>query len=282
MLPVAISLADLFSAVLVGIITVVAARNLPGLLELAVLRQLPIAYGERYAISTIFRYVTVATGIALSFSMLGIGWSKIRWLVAALSVGLGFGLQEIFANFISGLILLFERPIRVRDYVTVGGTSGQVSRIQIRATTITDFDNKELLIPNKQFVTGELVNWTLTNTVLRIVVPVGIAYGSDTKKAVRVLLDIAKKNRLAVANPAPAALFVGFGDSALNFELRVFIAQAENFREALHELNMAVDDAFRKAGIVIAFPQRDLHIRSTCTTINPEDIAVPDKETKRD
>ncbi len=260
MLPVAISLADLFTAVLVGMITVVAARNLPGLIELAVLRHLPIAYGERYAISTIIRYVAVGTGIAMTFSMLGFGWSKIRWLLAALSVGLGFGLQEIFANFVSGLILLFERPIRVRDYVTVGGTSGQVSRIQIRATTITDFDNKELLIPNKQFVTGELVNWTLTNSVLRIVVPVGIAYGSDTKKAERILMEIARNYRLAVKDPAPSACFTGFGDSSLNFELRVYISHASKFREAQHELHMAIDDAFRKAGIVIAFPQRDVHL----------------------
>lgn len=257
----AISLANLIFSAVVVMLTIAAARHLPGLLELAVLRQLPIAYGERYAISTIIRYLTIAIGISIAFSMLGIGWSKIRWLIAALSVGLGFGLQEIFANFVSGLILLFERPIRVRDYVTVNGTSGQVTRIQIRATTITDWDNKELLIPNKQFVTGELVNWTLTNPVLRVVIPVGIAYGSDTKKAESILFGIGRAYRLTVTDPPPTAYFVGFGDSALNFELRVFIDQADHFMLAKHELHMAVDAAFRKAGITIAFPQLDLHVK---------------------
>jgi potassium efflux system protein len=258
---IAISLADLIASVIVIILTVAGARHLPSLLELAVLRQLRLAYGERYAISMLTRYVTVAVGLCIAFSMLGLGWSKFKWLAAALSVGLGFGLQEIFANFISGLILLFERPIRVRDYVTVNGTSGIVTRIQIRATTITDWDNKELLIPNKQFVTGELVNWTLTNSILRIVIPVGVAYGSDTKKVESTLLGIAKSYRLAVTDPAPNAFFTGFGDSALNFELRVFITNAEQFRQATHELNMAVDAAFRKAGIVIAFPQLDVHFQ---------------------
>jgi potassium efflux system protein len=256
-----ISLANLFVSGVVVVVTVVACRHLPGLIELAVLRQLPIAYGERYAISTIIRYVTAAVGIGVAFSMLGVGWSKIRWLIAALSVGLGFGLQEIFANFVSGLILLFERPIRVRDYVTVNGTSGQVTRIQIRATTITDWDNKELLIPNKQFVTGELVNWTLTNSVLRVVVPVGIAYGSDTAKAESVLMKIGKNYLLSIADPSPSVYFVGFGDSSLNFELRIFIGQASQFMQARHDLHMEIDAAFRKAGIEIAFPQLDVHVK---------------------
>lgn len=271
-IPMVISLMDLFTALFVAVLTVITAKNLPGLLDISILRKLPIAYGERYAITTIIRYITVAVGVALAFSKLGIGWNKIRLIIAGLSVGLGFGLQEIFANFISGLILLFERPIRVRDYVTVGTTSGQVSRIQIRATTITDFDNKELLIPNKQFINGELINWTLTNPVLRVVVPVGIAYGSDTEKAVQILMEVAKNYCLVIPDPAPTACFVNFGESSLNFELRAFIAQADHFREAKHELNMAVDAAFRKAGIEIAFPQRDLHIRSVAPVIRPEDI----------
>jgi potassium efflux system protein len=225
------------------------------------------------------RYIIVAVGISLTLSMLGIGWSKMKLILAGLSVGLGFGLQEIFANFISGLILLFERPIRVRDYVTVGTTSGQVSRIQIRATTITDWDNKELLIPNRQFVNGELINWTLTNPVLRIVVPVGIAYGSDTEKAVNTLMQVARKCSFTIPDPAPSVYFKEFGESSLNFELRVHISQAEKFVEAKHKLNMAVDAAFREAGIEIAFPQRDLHLRSVTPEIRREDIIPRDQAT---
>jgi potassium efflux system protein len=275
---VAISLSDLIGSIIVILLMVAAARHLPSLIELVLLRQLPIAYGERYAISLIIRYVVIAVGVSMAFSMLGIGWSKFKWLAAALSVGLGFGLQEIFANFISGLILLFERPIRVRDYVTVNGTSGEVSRIQIRATTITDWDNKELLIPNKQFVTGELINWTLTSSILRVVISVGIAYGSDTKKAEEVLLRVANAYRLTIPDPEPTAFFTDFGDNSLNFDLRVFIANAEQFRLAKHELNMAVDAAFREAGIVIAFPQLDVHLPPDAAATP---IAAPENPTHK-
>lgn len=272
-LPGALTLADLLVALVVLVVTVIGARNLPALVELVLLRRLPLGRGERYALTTFFRYVITAVGVVAGFAALGVGWSKIQWLVAALSVGLGFGLQEIFANFVSGLILLFERPIRVGDYVTVGDTSGQVTRIQSRATTITNWDRKELVIPNKRFVTGELINWTLSDDVLRVVVPVGVAYGTDTRLAEEVLLNVASENRTVLDDPAPAALFMGFGDSSLQFELRIFIASAEHFLTVKSDLHRAVDDAFREAGIVIAFPQRDIHIRTggpPSQTVAPE------------
>ena len=259
----AISIENVLLSIVVFVLTLFGARHLPSFLELIFLHKLPLSFGERYAISTIARYITIGIGVGITFKTLGLHWSQIQWLVAALSVGLGFGLQEIFANFISGLIILFERPIRVRDYVTVNNTSGQVSRIQIRATTITDWDNKELLIPNKQFVTGELINWTLTNSVLRIVVPVGIAYGSDTQKAMDILTQIGRTYHMASSAHPSSASFCGFGDSSLNFELRVFIKQADQFRTATHELHMAIDNAFREAGITIAFPQLDVHMNPT-------------------
>ena len=159
--------------------------------------------------------------------------------------------------------------MRVGDYVTVGEISGEVTRIQIRATTITSWDRKELIIPNRQFVTGELINWTLSDAVLRIVVPVGIAYGSDTRKAKETLLRVGAAHPMAARNPPPTAVFLEFGDSSLNFELRVFISSAEHFIKVADELHMAVDQAFREAGIEIAFPQRDLHIRTA-----PRDAAV--------
>jgi potassium efflux system protein len=171
-------------------------------------------------------------------------------------------LQEIFANFVSGLIILFERPIRVGDTVTVGTVSGTVTRIRMRATTITDWDWKELIVPNKEFITGQLVNWTLSDPVLRLRLPVGIAYGSDTKKATEVLMRVAKDDPVVLNDPPPLVVFHGFGDSTLDFELRVFIPSIDHFIKLRHHLNMAIDSAFRKAGIEIAFPQRDIHIRS--------------------
>ena len=132
-------------------------------------------------------YVIVGTGIVAALATLGLKWSQLQWLVAALGVGIGFGLQEIIANFISGLIILFERPIRVGDVVTVGDKDGTVTKIRIRATTILDFDGKELLVPNKEFITGRLLNWTLSDSNVRLVIPVGIAYGSDVEEALRIL-----------------------------------------------------------------------------------------------
>jgi potassium efflux system protein len=158
------------------------------------------------------------------------------------------------------MIILFERPIRIGDTVTVGETVGTVTRIRIRATTITDWDRKELIVPNKEFVTGRLVNWSLSDRVLRVILRVGIAYGSDTELAERLLYEIARKHPSVLSDPAPRALFASFGDNSLGFELRVYISGVEHYLEVWHDLNMAVDRAFRKAGITIAFPQRDTHL----------------------
>jgi potassium efflux system protein len=159
-------------------------------------------------------------------------------------------------------MLLFERPIRVGDTVTVGEVSGTVSRIRIRATTIVDWNRKELVVPNKEFITGRLMNWTLSDSVQRITIPIGLAYGSDTARAQELLLQIAKANSSVLEDPPPSAFFIGFGESTLNFELRVFVPTLECLLPTRHLLNMAIDQSFRTEGIELAFPQRDLHLRS--------------------
>jgi len=169
------------------VITYVAVRDLPSLLELFVLQHLPIDQGARYAISTLARYTLLALGIVTAAGLLGITGTSISWLVAAMGVGLGFGLQEIFANFVSGIILLFERPIRVGDIITLGEKTGVVNRIRMRATTIVDWDRKEYVVPNKDLVTERLLNWTLSDQTNRIVIEVGVAYGTDTDRALRVV-----------------------------------------------------------------------------------------------
>jgi potassium efflux system protein len=259
---ISVSLADAAFAVVVLVLTVIASKNIPGILEVAVLRRLQIESGACYAINALARYVIAVVGFILTAQAIGIQWGHVQWLVAGVSVGLGFGLQEIFGNFISGLILLFERPIRVGDVVTVGEVTGTVTQIRIRATTILDWDRKELVVPNKEFITNRLVNWTLSDTVLRVVVPVGIAYGSDTKLARDLLLKVGAEHSNILRAPAPQAFFLGFGESSLNFELRVFVPSFEHFVEVRNDLHMAIDEAFRKANIEIAFPQRDIHIRS--------------------
>jgi len=257
-----ITLGALATALLALILTVIVARNVPGLLEIVILRRLPIDRGVRFAIITVCRYVLAIIGMVIAFSEVGLGWSKIQWLIAAMTVGLGFGLQEIFANFISGLIILFEQPIRVDDVVTVAEVTGKVTKIRIRATTIRMWDERELIMPNKEFITGTLINWTLSDTVMRRDFAVGIAYGSDIRKAERLLYEVAAANPLVLKDPPPVVIFKSFGASSLDFELRVFLSGMENNVPVWHGINCAIDDAFRKAGIEIAFPQQDIHIRS--------------------
>jgi potassium efflux system protein len=257
-----ITLREILLAGLTLVLTFFAATNIPALLEFAVLPRLPFDSGTRYAISTVLRYLITVPGVALAVSVLGFGWANIQWLVAAMTVGLGFGLQEIFANFVSGLILLFERPIRIGDTVTVGDVTGTVTRIRIRATTIVDWDRKELVVPNREFVTGQLVNWTLSDAVLRVVVRVGIAYGSDTRLATKLLYQVAADNDDVLEDPPPKVIFSAFGSSSLDFELRCFVSSPQQWRVISHELNLAIDDLFRQNNIEIAFPQQDLHVRS--------------------
>lgn len=259
---VPVTLADFLFGILLLIMTVVAVRNIPGLMEVLVLQRLSLDHGLRYAIGTVTRYMIVVFGVVFALTVLGVQWSQVQWLAAAMTVGLGFGLQEIFANFVSGLIILFERPMRIGDVVTVGDVTGTVSRIQIRATTVTDWNRKELIVPNKAFITGQLINWSLSDSILRVVIPVGIAYGSDTQLAIDTLLEAAKKNPHVLDYPEPTALFLGFGDSALNLELRVFVSSMEFYLATSHEMHMLIDQAFREANIEISFPQRDIHIRS--------------------
>lgn len=260
---VPVTLADLFLAIVLMIMTVTATRNVPGLLEITMLRRLPLEPSGRYAIMTLTRYTISMVGIVLVFGSIGIGWDQVQWLAAAITVGLGFGLQEIFANFVSGIILLIERPIRVGDTVTVGGVNGTIAKIRMRATTIVDWDRKELIVPNKEFITNQLVNWTLADTTLRLVVGVGVAYGSDTRKVTELLYKVAADCEDVLEDPKPKVIFHEFGDSTLNFELRCFVNSPELVRHLPHALNLAIDDAFREHDIEIAFPQRDLHIRSS-------------------
>jgi potassium efflux system protein len=260
---VPITLGNIAVSLIVIAVTVIAVRNLPGLFEMILLNRLPMNPGARYAYSTITRYTLTAIGIVIALNTMGLRWSNLQWLIAALGVGLGFGLQEIVANFISGLIVLFERPFSVGDTVTVGDIHGTVTRIQIRATTILDWDRKELIVPNKEFITGRLINWSLSDSIIRIRIPVGIAYGSDTDLVEQLLLKAAEDSPLVLKSPAPQAVFLSFGDNSLNFELRVFIKGIDDWIPMLHSMNRAIDKEFRQAGITIAFPQRDVHLDAT-------------------
>lgn len=252
--------------ILIGIgvlaMSMVLSRNLPGLLEITLLDRLPLDKGGRYAISFVVRYLVGLFGLLFSFQVIGFSWSSVQWLAAGLTVGLGFGLQEIFANLISGLIILIERPIRVGDMVTVNGTTGTVCRMQLRATTIRDLDHCELIVPNKKFITEDVMNWTLSDSDYRVIFKVGVAYGSDTKLVHQTLLEVARRHPLVQRKPAPDVMFKNFGDSTLDFELWVVIPGRQYHARVRHELNMAIDNAFRERDISIAFPQREIRIHN--------------------
>jgi len=266
----AITLADAGLALLVAIVTLIAARRFPAFLEIVLLQRLNMTAGGRYTATTLSRYLIVAVGVILAIGMIGGSWGQIQWLVAALGVGIGFGLQEIVANFISGLIILFERPIRVGDMVTVGDTVGYVSRIQIRATTILTRDRQELLVPNKEFITGRLLNWSLSDQVTRLVIPVGVAYGSDIPLAMKIITEVARDNELIMDDPKPFVTFESFGDNSLTLTLRCFTDSVDYRLQAISSLHEEINRRFNEAGIVIAFPQRDLHIDAS----QPLDIRI--------
>lgn len=255
-----ITLIDLVFAMTILYLTFLANRNLEGFLEFALLTRLSVDGGTKFAINTLTRYLLSIVGIVWSFRVVGLGWDKVQWLITGISVGLGFGLQEIFANFVSGLIILFERPLRVGDFIEIGSFSGYVTEIKIRATTILTLDRRELVIPNKDFITGQIINWTLSEKMFRLDFPVGVAYGSDLNKVQEVLLEVARNNPKIQQTPSPKVMMVGFGDNSLNFELRIFMPSPDNFPELQNEINLKITEEFRKNKIQIPFPQRDVHL----------------------
>ncbi|MCU0788160.1 MAG: mechanosensitive ion channel, partial [Verrucomicrobia bacterium] len=263
-----LSVGDVIGAALVLLLTMAASRNLPGFVEMVLLSRVRFRQGEGYAIVTVLRYMVLLLGIGWALTLLGISWSKVQWLAAAVTVGIGFGLQEIFANFVSGLILLFERPVRVGDVITVGTVTGKVTRIQMRATTVRNWDQQELVLPNKDLITGQVINWTLSNDVSRLAITVGLSYDADVKRATELLLAIARENPNVRNDPEPFVAFEEFADSTLNLVLRAYVSIDVRL-STRSQLNNAILERFRKERIEIAYPQRDLHIRSVTTEFPP-------------
>ena len=245
-----ITLAGLCVAGVIAGVTWFCERTLPELLDVLVLSRTRLDPGARYAVATVCRYAVLMLGTLATFQQLGIGWAQLNWLVAAMTVGLGFGLQEIFANFISGLILLIERPVRIGDIVSIGDVTGSVTRIRMRATTITDGDLRELIVPNKELITGRVINWTLTNTLSRLTIKVRAAVGTDPDLARALLLGVAQKHRLVLKQPAPSAQFEEFAENSLVFSLRVCVGTCDVVSAVRHELLTMIKREFQEAGIV--------------------------------
>ena len=217
--------------------------------------------GVRDSIKVVLGYLGILISGALAVSYLGIDFTNIAIVAGALSVGIGFGLQNIVSNFISGLILLAERPIKAGDWIVVGATEGIVQSVNVRATEIRTFDRSSVLIPNSALITGEVTNWTLGNTLARVIVNVGVAYDTDPKRVMAILNDVGRQHPLCLEHPAPQLIFEDFADSAMNFSLRIFLADVRNSLQVTSELRTAIWSRFREEGIEIPFPQRDLNIR---------------------
>jgi potassium-dependent mechanosensitive channel len=218
--------------------------------------------GVGESITSIFHYVVVAIGLLLALGALGVHLQNFAIVAGALSVGIGFGLQNVVNNFVSGIILLFERPVRVGDTVVVGGEWGTIKKIGLRSTVIGTFEQSELIVPNGDLVSEKVTNWTLSNPVARMQWTVGVAYGSPVSTVLQILREAALVHEGVLRDPPPQALFVNFGDSALEFEVRIWVRELRMRLEAKSAILEELDRRFREAGIEIPFPQRDLHVRS--------------------
>lgn len=249
-----ITLGAVLIAVLVFIITTQMVRNLPALLELALLQHLDLTPGTGYAITTLTKYGLMLLGGLVGFSLIGIEWSKLQWLAAALGVGLGFGLQEIFANFISGLMILFEKPIRIGDTVTIRSLTGNITRINTRATTITDWDRKEIIVPNKAFITEQFVNWSLSDTVTRVVLNVPAPAGANICQITHILVQAAYRCPLVLKTPAPEAYLVDLQQGLPLFELRMHTAEMAHRMPLRHQVHALIIDSYREQGLELPFP----------------------------
>jgi small-conductance mechanosensitive channel len=216
--------------------------------------------GVPATISRLTHYVIIVIGVIIAGSAAGLDFSNISLIIGALGVGIGFGLQNVVNNFVSGLILLFERPIRVGDKIEVNDLFGTVKSIGMRASVVGTIEGAEVIVPNANLISTEVINWTLSDNWRRAKVPVGVAYGTDPRVVIEILNRVAGDHPEVLADPEPEALFLGFGDSALDFELRAWTR--ENFVAVSSDLRVSIDDAFREAGIEIPFPQRDIHLRS--------------------
>ncbi len=218
--------------------------------------------GVQYTILQVIHYSIVGIVFYQAIMMTGIKLTALAFFIGILSVGIGFGLQSIANNFVSGLILLFERPVKPGDMISVEDTEGKVEEIKMRATTVVTQDNVTIIVPNSQFISGEVTNWSHNDPKIRIHIPIGVAYNSDVKLVTELLLQIAKDHPQVIDEPSPNVWFVGFGDSSLDFELLAWIANPLLRKQVLSDLNYAIDDAFRQHNVTIPFPQRDLHLQS--------------------
>lgn len=263
----------LYLVVLIFLLIYVTGKLKLWLVE-RVLARARVDIGVGQAVGSIVRYAIIAIGIILILQTAGIDLSALTVLAGALGIGVGLGLQNVASNFVSGLIILFERPIKVGDRVEVGKITGNVLQISLRATTVVSNDNIAVIVPNSDFISSSVINWSYTDRDVRFNIPVGVSYRSDPAEVKKLLLEVAGEHAGVLKQPPPDVLFDGFGDSSLNFVLRVWTRDYTSRPGVLRsDLNFAISKKFKENNIEIPFPQRDLHIRSSAV-----DLGVATKE----
>jgi len=269
------SLQDMIFLALMILGLIIASKSMADLFKLRILSLARINRGMQEAIAVIFRYVLIVIGVMVLLQIWGLDISSLAILASALSVGVGFGLQDIAKNFGSGLVLVFERPIQVGDFVEIGEFIGTIERIGARSTLIRTLDQVSIIMPNSRFLENEVINWSHGNPLSRLHIPVGVSYGSDTEKVREVLLEAAQDHPHLLNHPKPMVLFTEFGDSSLNLELLVWTREPSLQLVLKSDLNFKIERLFRQHGIEIPFPQRDLHVRSGTLP-----VSLPDNVTE--
>ncbi|WP_372633499.1 mechanosensitive ion channel family protein [Fodinibius sp.] len=228
-----------------------------------VFKRIKIDAGTSYTLSRITQYAIITIGILVSFNFVGINLSSLTVIFGLLSVGIGFGLQNVTANFISGLIILFERPISVGDRVVVSDIEGDVTEINIRSTMVRTVNNIFIIVPNSEFVSKDVINYSHGDPTYRLDIDVGVSYGSDLDTVLKALREVAEENSKVMRKPEPEVHFIEFGESSWNMQLRAWIRNVKEYPGIRNELNQAIVRNFKKYGVEIPFPQRDLHVRSS-------------------
>jgi small-conductance mechanosensitive channel len=256
-----VTLGGIISAIIVFLLFLALSGLIERFLVTRMSKRLKLDSGTSYAIQKILHYAIILTGAALAFQCIGLSFGSLAVIFGFLSVGIGFGLKNIASNFISGIILLFERPISVGDFVTADDDVGHVVQIRMRSTIIRTLDNVSIIVPNSTFVEESVINWSHGDPKVRIHCKVGVAYGSDIPLVKKSLLEVAEVNEEVLKTPEPEARFLGFGDSSLDFDLLVWINQPRKEFLIRSQINYAIDDIFRKNKVTIPFPQRDLHLQ---------------------
>jgi small-conductance mechanosensitive channel len=235
-----------------------------------VLQRTHLEPAMQFALARVIGYVLLGLGFCISLQMEGVNLSSLTFVVGAASVGFGFGLQNIISNFISGLIILAERPIAIGDRVEIGGVAGQVREISLRSTTVITNDNMAIIVPNADFITQRVTNWSYEDPRVRFRIPFGVAYGTDLPKLRKLMLEVADKHPKALKDPKPELFFVGFGESSLNFELGVWSGEATlSPRRFRSDLFFAMEQKLRENDIEIPYPQQDLHVRTVVGDARP-------------